>query len=102
MATYVFDLLGQEDMEGMLLEAHRVLSPGVVIAITGLTPGEAGVARWVSTVWSAAYRLRQGLTGGCRPLRLRDRLGPPLWKQRFSDVVVSFGIASEVVLAVRR
>lgn len=102
LATYVFDLLAFEEIEAMLLEAHRLLAPGGLIGITGLTPGEAGVARWVSAAWEAAYRLRPGLTGGCRPLRLREMLVPPLWDPRFSDVVVNFGIASEVVVAARR
>lgn len=101
LATYVFDLLAFEEIEAMLLEARRLLAPGGLIGITGLTTGEVGVARLVSTLWSAAYRVRPGLTGGCRPLRLRDVLVPPSWEPRFSDVVVSFGITSEVVVAAR-
>lgn len=102
LATYVFDLLGAADIAAMLLEAHRLLAPGGLIAIAGLTPGEVGAARWVSALWTRAFRLRPGLTGGCRPLRLRDELVPPRWERRFATVVSAFGVASEVVVAARR
>lgn len=102
VATYVFDLLGAEDIAAMLLEAHRVLAPGGLIGIAGLTPGERGAARWVSALWTRAFRLRPGLTGGCRPLRMRDDLGPPRWELRFETVVSAYGVASEVVVAARR
>jgi len=102
LATYVFDLLSVEDIDAMLLEAHRLLVPGGLVGIAGLTPGESGAARWVSALWSTVYRWRPGLTGGCRPLRLRDVLGPPRWEPRFETVVSAFGVASEVVVAARR
>ena len=102
LATYVFDLLALEDIDAMFSEAHRLLAPGGLVAIAGLTPGESGAARWVSALWSTLYRWRPGLTGGCRPLRLRDVLRPPRWEPRFATVVSAFGVASEVVVAARR
>lgn len=101
VSTYVFDLLSPEDMRAVLAEAHRVLAPGGLLGVAGLTPGADGMARVLSGVWGAIHRLRPSLVGGCRPVELLEVLPAGAWKLRHRAVVSPWGIASEAVVAER-
>ena len=101
LATYVFDLLSDEQVRSMLSEAHRILVPDGLLCIAGLTPGTTALSRMVMALWSGLFRLRPLLVGGCRPIRLGERLGDR-WQIEHREVVVAFGIASEVLVARRR
>ena len=98
LATYVFDLLSDEQVRSMLSEAHRILVPDGLLCIAGLTPGTTALSRMVMALWSGLFRLRPLLVGGCRPIRLGERLGDR-WQIRHREVVVAFGIPSEVLIA---
>ena len=100
VANYVFDLLGPEKTRATLAEAGRVLAPGGLLCATGLTPGERGLARFVSRAWKGVWARRPDLVGGCRPVRLVDALDPAAWDVRHRGTVVAWGIASEIVIAV--
>lgn len=41
------------------------------------------------------------LVGGCRPVELLDFVSSPDWRVEFRDVVSSFGLSSEVLVAAR-
>jgi SAM-dependent methyltransferase len=102
VSNYVFDLLSPEATRAALDEAHRALAPGGLLCVTGLTPGENGLARLVSHVWKRVWMRWPVLVAGCRPVRLVDALDDAHWDVRHHRIVVSRGIASEAVVAVRR
>ena len=102
VANYVFDLLGPEETGASLADARRVLEPGGLLCTAGLTFGEGGIARFVSRAWTGVWTRRPALVGGCRPVRLVDALDRAAWEVRHHRTVVSWGIASEVVIAGRR
>jgi ubiquinone/menaquinone biosynthesis C-methylase UbiE len=102
VANYVFDLLGAEETGAMLTEARRVLAPGGLLCTAGLTFGEGGIARFVSRGWTGVWTRRPELVGGCRPVRLVDALDPAAWDVRHRGTVVAWGIASEILIAMRR
>jgi ubiquinone/menaquinone biosynthesis C-methylase UbiE len=102
VANYVFDLLGPDETRAARAEARRVLAPGGLLCATGLTPGERGLARFVSRVWTGVWARRPALVGGCRPIRLVDELDPSDWDVRHHGTVLAWGIASEVMIATPR
>jgi ubiquinone/menaquinone biosynthesis C-methylase UbiE len=102
VANYVFDVLGPEETPAALAEARRVLAPGGLLCATGLTPGERGLARFVSRAWTGVWARRPALVGGCRPIRLVDELDPSDWDVRHHRTVVAWGVTSEILIATRR
>lgn len=99
VATYVFDLLPPSSIGFLLREAHRVLSPdGKFCAVTS-TEGIGPVSRMISGVWQAVYDRRPGLVGGCRPLHLSKLLDAAKWQFEYVQVLVSWGITSEIAVA---
>lgn len=102
LTTYVLDLLSQADIQMFLAEAHRVLTPGGLLCAVGLTPGERGMSRWVSALWRRIHRGNPARVGGCRPLQLVPSLPTDRWQVLHRQVVVSWGLASEVVIATPR
>jgi ubiquinone/menaquinone biosynthesis C-methylase UbiE len=102
VSNYVFDLLSPEATGGAVDEAARVLAPGGLLCVAGLTSGEAGIARVVSSAWKRVWLRWPTLVGGCRPIRVTDALDTPRWDIRHGRVVTAWGIASEAVIAARR
>ncbi len=99
VSNYVLDLLSEEDIRAELAEARRVLKPGGRLCVTSGTWGRAGLSRFVSWLWGRVHALRPSLVGGCRPLRLTDYLAGGEWRVGYANVVVAYGISSEVVVA---
>ena len=99
LTTYVLDLLSAADIATFLADAHRVLSREGLLCAVGLTPGERGISRAVTALWSRIHRKNPEKVGGCRPLRLADHLPAAHWKIEHREVVLAWGIASEVVMA---
>jgi ubiquinone/menaquinone biosynthesis C-methylase UbiE len=102
VANYVFDLLGPEETRAALSKAHRVLAPGGLLCATGLTPGERGLARFVSRAWAGVWARWPALVGGCRPIRLVDELDVSQWIVTYRRTVVAWGVTSEIFIATRR
>jgi len=98
LSTYVLDLLPDESIRQFLAECQRVLAPGGRLCLTSLAPGKRGVSRVVSTVWSRVQAFAPNLVGGCRPVDLPAYLSPE-WTVRYSGLVVSWGVASRVLVA---
>jgi len=48
LATYVFDLLSVPELRRMLGEAHRILQPGGLLCLAGVTSGATFLSRVVS------------------------------------------------------
>lgn len=101
VSNYVFDLLSHEDIRAMIREAHRMLSPGGLICLAGLTGGEGFVSRLVAGVFRGIHAVYPSLLGGCRPVELLPFLPEPQWQVRHASKVVAFGVPSEVVVAER-
>ena len=101
LATYVFDLLSSDDAHALMAEAARLLAPGGLLALVSLTHGTTPASRiiasgsnWLATRWPA-------LVGGCRPIELRDLITGPEWHLEHVEVIVSFGVPSELAVARR-
>jgi ubiquinone/menaquinone biosynthesis C-methylase UbiE len=99
VSTYVLDLLSVQDIRAAISEAHRVLKPGGKLCLASLTCGVTLASRMVSTLWSAVFRLRASLVGGCRPIRLEQYLDGRAWSVDYRNVVTPFGVPSEVIVA---
>ena len=102
VANYVFDLLGPEDTRAALDGARRLLGPGGLLCTAGIAPGETGLARFVSRVWTGVWTRWPAFVGGCRPIRLVDALDTGEWDVRHRGTVVAWGVTSEVLIATRR
>ena len=99
VSSYVFDLLSEEDIRGVLAEAERVLSRDGRLCLVSLTYGEGLLPGLVSAAWKQVHRLRPRLVGGCRPVRLASYLPANRWRILHRETMVSFGISSEVLVA---
>jgi ubiquinone/menaquinone biosynthesis C-methylase UbiE len=101
ISTYVLDLLSDDEIRGVLGEAHRVLKPDGLLGLASLTSGPTPTSRLVSTVWRRLHRISPWLVGGCRPIELSTFVSNSDWTIAYSNVVVRFGIPSEIIIAKR-
>ncbi len=99
VSTYVLDLLSDAEIQQTLLWAAKALSPGGLLCLAGLTRGRGLSSRIVMGLWQAVFRLSPKRVGGCRPMTLANRLHAADWVIEHKEVVVAWGIASEVVVA---
>jgi ubiquinone/menaquinone biosynthesis C-methylase UbiE len=102
IATYVFDLLSDGDGRALIDEAHRLLEPGGLLGLVSLTHGTTPASRLVARGWGAVAERRPELVGGCRPIELADLVKPERWAVAQLEVVTSWGVPSEVLIAIRR
>jgi ubiquinone/menaquinone biosynthesis C-methylase UbiE len=100
VATYLLDLLSENDIRAFLAEAHRLLGATGRLCLAGLTAGNDGLARFVSGAWAAVHALRPEWVGGCRPLRMRPFVDDEAWTITHRDVVRAWGVPSEVLVTV--
>lgn len=101
ICTYVLDLLAEDDIAAVLREAHRILAPGGLLGLVSLTNGMSPLSRLVSVAWSRIHRMSPWLVGGCRPISLISYLAPSEWTVRHTQIVVSYSVPSEIVVAER-
>ncbi len=99
VASYVLDLLAEEDIRAVLDEAHRLLEPGGLLCLAGLTYSSQPLARLKITLWELAYRINPKWLGGCRPLRMLEYLPRDKFTLEYRGVVVAAATPSEVVVA---
>lgn len=99
VATYLLDLLSEDDIRSFLNESHRLLGDDGRLCLAGLTRGESSLGRVVSALWGRLHALRPEWVGGCRPLRLRRFVEPGPWTVLYREGVRSWGIPSEVLIA---
>lgn len=101
VATYVLDLLPDAAIANVLREAHRLLmSDGKLCVITS-TEGTGPISHLVSAAWMRLYKINPSLVGGCRSLQRRSWLDERDWSVEHVEVITSWGIASEIVVARR-
>lgn len=99
VSTYVLDLLSETDIEQFFVEAYRVLNDGGKVCLVGLTKGATLLSRIVTTIWTLVFCLKASLVGGCRPVSLEGYLDPNRWKLEHRNVVIAFGVPSEILVA---
>jgi ubiquinone/menaquinone biosynthesis C-methylase UbiE len=99
ISNYVLDLLPPEDIEVVMEEAHRVLEPEGRLCLISLTHGISPLSRTLIWIWKLLFSVRPSLVGGCRPVELLDFISKKMWKVLHHDLVATFGIPSEVVVA---
>ena len=73
--TFVLDLLDGRETRAVLSEAARLLAPGGLLCAASLDHGAGLMPRLRSLGWTLVHRLRPLAVGGCRPIRLPERLG---------------------------
>jgi ubiquinone/menaquinone biosynthesis C-methylase UbiE len=100
LSCYVLDLLAPADIDLVLGEAERLLAPHGLLCLTSLTTGSSASTRAVAHAWSALWRLRPALLGGCRPIRIADHLDSAAWAIRHHADLARFGFGFEVLVAV--
>ena len=99
VATYVFDLLSTLAQQQLVAEARRVLRPNGLLCLAGITNGVTPLSRLVMGVWQWLFAQNPRWVGGCRPSPISAYLPSTGWGIRFHTVVVSWGVASEVIIA---
>ena len=70
MNNYMFDLIPYADMDKILEEFKRVLKKGARLILVNMTEGE----RFGSSLYDFVYRLSPKAMGGCRGVRLTEKL----------------------------
>jgi ubiquinone/menaquinone biosynthesis C-methylase UbiE len=99
VSAYVLDLLPETDIRQAISEARRVLIPSGKLCLVSLTQGVTFVSRIFIALWSALFRLRPSLLGGCRPILLNSFFDQQSWLVDYRNVVTRFGVPSEVLIA---
>lgn len=99
LSLFLVDLLSDGDILAFLDRTHDHLIPGGLLCIAGLAPGERGVARFISSVWSRVHARTPALLGGCRPLAIGERLGLARWRVLHQERLCAYGLCSEAVIA---
>jgi ubiquinone/menaquinone biosynthesis C-methylase UbiE len=101
VANYVMDLLPPEDIEAALDEAYRLLNPDGRLCLISLTFGRTWFSQMVTWAWDRIHRLHPAWVGGCRPVELLEFVRGDRWRVTYRNVVVAFGIPSEIVIAAK-
>lgn len=100
VATYVFDLLSMGHSKRLLTDMHRVLRPGGLICIAGLTrESEEADMNIFSQLWALVQRVWPSLVGGCRPVQMLPLLDKAQWRIMAHETVAPRGLASEILIA---
>lgn len=102
LSTYVLDLLCRSEIDAVLTEADRVLSSDGLLCLVGITPGPTQLSGLVMRLWQRIYASNPSWVGGCRPVNMRRHLPVDRWLVRYWQIVVTWGIASEVIVAEKR
>jgi len=95
MNSYMFDLLAQEDMDRVLTEFRRVLKPGGKLVMVNMTEGES---IWTK-VYDLIYRLYPKAIGGCRGVKLAEKMKKHGFKVMTREYHQQLLFPSEVIIA---
>ncbi len=99
VVNYVLDLLNEDDIRALIVEAGRALQPGGLLCIASLTHGATAPARVIARLWACVQAINPAWTGGCRPIRIEDYLEPASWRVERQEVVTQCAVSSEVLVA---
>ena len=101
ISNYVLDLLSDQDIHTLLQEAYRLLQPGGLLGLVGLTNGFSLSSKIVSRAWNTIHTLRPQWVGGCRPLELHTYLFKPQWRITYANKIAPYKIPSEILIALK-
>jgi len=93
--NYMFDLIPFEDMPKILAEFKRVLKKDGKLILINMTEGEG----FGSKLYDAVYTLSPKTMGGCRGVKLADRLKQHGFKVQIREYYQQMLFPSEVILA---
>ena len=93
--NYMFDLILFEDMDKILLEFNRVLKKGGKLILVNMTEGE----RLGSKIYDIIYNISPKTMGGCRGVKLSERLQNRGFKVEVREYCQQMLFPSEVILA---
>jgi len=95
LSCYLFDLIAFDEMDEVLAEFRRVLKPGGRMVVVNMTVGK----RFGSRIYDRLFRLCPWLMGGCRSIRLSERLRQGGFDIVSREYVQQLLFPSEVILA---
>jgi len=95
MNNYMFDLIPFEDMDKILLEFKRVLKKDGKLILVNMTEGE----RLGSKIYDFIYNISPKTMGGCRGVKLTERLQGYGFKVEVREYFQQMLFPSEVILA---
>jgi ubiquinone/menaquinone biosynthesis C-methylase UbiE len=101
VATYVLDLFPDAVIVNVLREAHRLLRSNGKLCVITSTEGVGPTSRLVGAAWKRLYKINPSVVGGCRPLQGRSWIDECDWSVEHAEVMTSWAIASEIVVARR-
>lgn len=93
--NYMFDLIPFEDMDRILVEFKRVLKKGGKLVLVNMTEGEC----FESRLYDFIYNISPRTMGGCRGVKLRERLQQHGFKVEVREYYQQMLFPSEVILA---
>ena len=93
--NYMFDLIPFEDMDKILKEFKRVLKKGGKLVLVNMTEGE----RFGSRFYDFVYNVSPRTMGGCRGVKLMERLQQHGFKVEIREYYQQMLFPSEVILA---
>ncbi len=101
VSNFVFDLLSEDDTRLVLTEARRMLRPGGLLCLSGLSSAAQESSQTVAKLAGWVHEHVPALLGGCRPVDLRSYLGTE-WECLHYQTQQAFGIPSEAMVFKRR
>lgn len=93
--NYMFDLIPFEDMDAVIVEFRRVLKPGGRLVLVNMTEGE----RFGSRIYDRIYSISPEAMGGCRGVRLSERLRRHGFEVEVREYYQQMLFPSEVITA---
>ena len=93
--NYMFDLIPFDQMDALLAEFKRVLKKEGKLVLVNMTTGE----RFGSGIYDFLYRLSPRLMGGCRGIRLSEKLKQHGFNVKLREYHQQCLLPSEVILA---
>jgi len=93
--NYMFDLIPFEDMDEIIMEFRRVLKKEGKLILVNMTEGE----RFGSKLYDFIYNISPKTMGGCRGVKLSDKLKQQGFKVDTREYYQQMLFPSEVILA---
>ncbi len=93
--NYMFDLIAFDEMDAVLREFKRVLKKGGKLILVNMTEGES----LGSGIYRLLYRISPKSFGGCRSIKLSDKLEKHGFEVRSREYYQQLWFPSEVILA---
>ena len=93
--NYMFDLIAFDEMDAILKEFKRVLKKGGRLILVNMTEGES----FGCGIYSLLYRISPKSFGGCRGVKLADKLEQHGFEVKTREYYQQWWFPSEVILA---